>query len=180
MSARRLARGQGSRSRHRPPVRHLLSALSRSELGAGDVLVATTKQDCSGSSNPSEPGQIGVERLPRHHQGWDRAAWDPAHAHKAETGQNAHWDADKKQWINSKNGRPLTPETLSSGEIAKGLFFGYLGRSVCEGGRIGPWKLAPSDPYHAHNTKTGQNAFFDTDKRQWIDAKTGKALTPDP
>jgi hypothetical protein len=39
-------------------------ALSGSELGAGDVLVATTKQDCSGSSNHSEHGQIGVERLP--------------------------------------------------------------------------------------------------------------------
>ncbi len=43
-----------------------LAALSGSELGAGDVLVGTTKQDCGGSSNHSEPGQIGVERLPRY------------------------------------------------------------------------------------------------------------------
>ncbi|MHB8641636.1 MAG: hypothetical protein ACYDA3_01935 [Gaiellaceae bacterium] len=114
-----------------------------------------------------------------HHQGWERPLFDSAHAHKTETGQNAHWDAEKKQWINSKNGLPLTPETLSAGEIAKGLFFGYLGRSVCQGGHIGPWKLT-ADPYHAHNDETGVNAVFDTDKNQWIDAKTGKALTPDP
>jgi hypothetical protein len=42
------------------------SALSKSELGAGDLLVGTTKQDCGGSSNHSEQGQIGVERLPRY------------------------------------------------------------------------------------------------------------------
>lgn len=38
-------------------------ALCGTELGAGDVLVATTKQDCNGSSNPSEHGQIAVEVL---------------------------------------------------------------------------------------------------------------------
>lgn len=47
-------------------TRALLAAQGGSELGAGDVLVATTKQDCGGSSNPSEHGQIGVERLPRY------------------------------------------------------------------------------------------------------------------
>ena len=56
---------------HRQPgrtrsVKCLVSALSGSELGAGDVLVGTTKQDCGGSSNHSEQGQIGVQRLPRY------------------------------------------------------------------------------------------------------------------
>jgi hypothetical protein len=36
----------------------------KSQLGAGDVLVVTTKQDCTGSSNPSEHGQIAVEIVP--------------------------------------------------------------------------------------------------------------------
>ncbi len=46
------------------PVAQL--APSGSELGTGDVLVATTKQDCGGSCNPSEHGQMGVTRLPRY------------------------------------------------------------------------------------------------------------------
>ena len=42
----------------------LSSALCGTELGAGDVLVATAKQGCIGSSNPSEHnGQIAVEVL---------------------------------------------------------------------------------------------------------------------
>jgi hypothetical protein len=44
----------------------LLAALCGSEFSAGDALVATTKQDCSGSSGPSEHGQIAIERLPRY------------------------------------------------------------------------------------------------------------------
>ena len=64
-----VARRDPSRPRARPrrkPPTALLAALSGSELGAGDVLVGTTKQDCGGSSNHSEQGQIGVERLPRY------------------------------------------------------------------------------------------------------------------
>ena len=36
--------------------RGAVSAPCRSELGAGDVLVATPKQDCGDSCNPSEQG----------------------------------------------------------------------------------------------------------------------------
>ncbi len=35
-----------------------------------------------------------------------------------------------------------------------------------------------SDHGSAFNEKTGQNAVYDQDKQQWIDAKTGQALSP--
>src|SRR5437660_3931342 len=47
---------------------------------------------------------------------------------------------------------------------------------------IGPqpgtdWTRGASDPNTAFNSKTGQNAVYDKDKHQWIDAKTGKPLS---
>jgi hypothetical protein len=42
------------------------SAHCGSELGVGDVLVATTKQDCGDSCNPSEHSMIPIDRLPRY------------------------------------------------------------------------------------------------------------------
>jgi hypothetical protein len=50
----------------RPRMSCALSARCGAELVARDALVATTKQDCIGSSRLSEHGQIAVEVLPRY------------------------------------------------------------------------------------------------------------------
>ena len=37
----------------------------------------------------------------------DQDPSDPTHAHDSTTGQNLHWDADKKTWVDSANGQSL-------------------------------------------------------------------------
>ena len=34
-----------------------------------------------------------------------------------------------------------------------------------------------TNPREAHNSDTGQNAYWDQDKGQWVDMKTSKPLT---
>jgi hypothetical protein len=63
----------------------LLSALCATGLGAGAVFVATTKQDCIGSSHLSERVQIAVELLPRYAYS-DHAAAVAASAEERQSG----------------------------------------------------------------------------------------------
>ena len=39
-----------------------------------------------------------------------------------------------------------------------------------------PWELDPSGD-RAFNPATGQNAFWDAEKQQWFDSKTGQPLS---
>ena len=51
-------------------------------------------------------------------EGWERDPTDHRRVHNPKTGQNAHYDQDKQQWIDSKTGEPVTPsglEPISSG-----------------------------------------------------------------
>ena len=57
--------------------------------------------------------------LARHHKGWERDVTDHRRAFNPETGQNAHWDDDKGQWIDSKTGEGLTPSVWESGPAGK-------------------------------------------------------------
>jgi hypothetical protein len=50
---------------------------------------------------------------------WERDVTDHGRAFNPETGQNAHWDDDKGQWIDSKTGEGLTPSVWESGPAGK-------------------------------------------------------------
>lgn len=49
---------------------------------------------------------------------------------------------------------------------------------IAPGGKMHGWEHHPETPDHAFNPETGQNAYWDDEKQQWVDSKTGKPLTP--
>jgi hypothetical protein len=108
---------------------------------------------------------------------------DPTRAYDPNTGQNLYWDCVKKTWVDSKTGKsvgfqgaraadgeaiPAPPRTLLPGSELPG-----------SGGR--PTKTTQaeqdlSDPTRAYDPNTGQNLFWDRDKKTWIDSKTGRSV----
>lgn len=45
--------------------------------------------------------------------GFEHHPDNPDHAFNPETGQNASWDDEKQQWIDSKSGQPLSGSALT-------------------------------------------------------------------
>jgi hypothetical protein len=75
-----------------------------------------------------------------------------------------------------------TKEDLKMGEkgLKKGVLEDYGWSRLKSKGGTGQtdWERDIVDPARAFNPTTGQNAYWDPDKGQWTDSKTGDALTP--
>lgn len=130
-----------------------------------------TAPECKKTQAAAKPDAIleHISYLLLKRKGFERGL-DLRHAFNPKTGVNVHWDSDKKQWIDSKTGAALTP-ILSMAEIRDGLYAIYLQPKGFERGL---------DLGHAFNPKTGVNAHWDPHKKQWIDSKSGKPVSPDP
>src|ERR1017187_9075374 len=107
---------------------------------------------------PPPPRQSGAEVDPT----------NPKSAYNPQTGQNMFWDCVKKTWVDSKTGKAVP-----------GRFEGKLDK---DGEIIPPppaqsgAEVDPINPKSAFNPQTGQNMFWDRDKKAWIDSKTGKEV----
>lgn len=102
---------------------------------------------------------------------------DPERAYDPKTGQNLHWDCNKKTWVDSKTGKRLGFEggRASDGEIIPPPPPTY-DESRPSGDRGSQAKQDSSDPKHAYDSKTGQNLHWDSKEKTWKDSKTGKSL----
>jgi predicted heme/steroid binding protein len=108
---------------------------------------------------------------------------DPEHATDPMTGRNFHWDADKKQWVNSQagqsvnfsgylshDGTPGTPVVIREGQTiatASGAQTQVLATVLFPD---------PNDPEHATDPMTGRNFHWDADKKQWGNSQTGQSV----
>jgi hypothetical protein len=110
---------------------------------------------------------------------WTRDPSDPNTAFNSKTGQNAVYDKNKRQWIDPRTGKGLSraaDDKTAEAIVETALLTEFAGTQIGSG--LGDWTRDPSDPNTAFNSKTGQNAVYDKNKRQWIDAKTGTPLSP--
>jgi hypothetical protein len=106
---------------------------------------------------------------------------DPTHAHDSTTGQNLYWDADKKTWVDSATGQSLgfDGSHTANGTIipAPPIFHGTVPTATGADTGFGHQATQdPNDPTHAHDSTTGQNLYWDPDKKTWVDSKTGQSL----
>jgi hypothetical protein len=94
--------------------------------------------------------------------------YDDTRAFNSTTGQNMHWDCNKKTWIDSKTGEPVSG--------------GFDGRRGSDGEVIPPppatsgASFVDYDDTRAFNSTTGQNMHWDPDQKTWIDSKTGQPV----
>jgi hypothetical protein len=101
-----------------------------------------------------------------------RTSADPTRAFNPITGQNAAWDDTKRQWIDTKTLKPLSPagtDKRADVLLEDDLYKKYLQPAGFSG-------RTSADPTRAFNPTTGQNAAWDNGTLQWIDVKTGKVL----
>jgi hypothetical protein len=102
----------------------------------------------------------------------ERHQSNPDHAFNPTTGQNAVWEADKLQWIDPKTGQPLSPARPTANAVAEDCLYAKYVQPQ------GFTERHQSNPDHAFNPNTGQNAVWEADKLQWIDPKTLEPLSP--
>src|SRR6202011_1319834 len=105
---------------------------------------------------------------------------DPTHAYDSTTGQNLTWDPDKKTWVDSKTGKSVGFNGLrtSDGTIIPAPPIQYESSfpSRDPPPTTHQAKQDPDAPTHAYDSTTGQNLYWDPDKKTWVDSKTGQSV----
>ncbi|MHB8643134.1 MAG: hypothetical protein ACYDA3_09655 [Gaiellaceae bacterium] len=102
-------------------------------------------------------------------RGFSQDTTDPTRASNSATGHNAVWNRDTETWQDTKSRERLS----GTGNDPAVLAYTFWWLDLFPKG----FSRNSTDPYRASNASTGQNAVFDTQKLEWVDAKTGAPLS---
>ncbi|MCC6980836.1 MAG: hypothetical protein IT343_21130 [Candidatus Melainabacteria bacterium] len=143
--------------------------------GVSPSMLPALGQETEGESRviPPPPRQVDPDDPTKLTQA-EQDSSDPERAYNPKTGQNLHWDCNKKTWVDSKTGKKVGFEGAKSG----GEVIPPPPRQVDPDD---PTQLTQaeqdlSNPKRAYNPKTGQNLHWDSKEKTWVDSKTGEKV----